>query len=111
VGQQDGDGIASRIHAAMRSRGVQPRELVKRVSHRHRGTAYRIMSGHTPDPWTSTVVGVCQALNMDPDELLGTAPAPLSDEARQLYERALTLPERDKWILVDVVRTLRQRSH
>src|SRR6476661_9818783 len=69
------DDLAAAIKRVMSSRGLSTREVVRRVPRRHIGTVYRLLAGRTTDPWASTVVSLCTALDADPDELLGVEDA------------------------------------
>src|ERR1044071_9360597 len=69
------DDLAAAIKRVMATRGLSTREVVRRVPRRHVGTVYRLLAGRTTDPWASTVVSLCTALNADPDELLGVEDA------------------------------------
>src|SRR5687767_4873445 len=69
------DDLAAAIKRVMSSRGLSTREVVRRVPRRHVGTVYRLLAGRTTDPWASTVVSLCSALDADPDELLGVEDA------------------------------------
>ena len=108
--RRDGLDIAARVREAMAARCIRARGLAKGLPHRHYATMYRLLSGATSDPRTSTVVDICRVLSMEPDALLGTAPMPLEPEVQELFDDALTLADRDKWFVVDLVRSLRRRG-
>ncbi len=104
--QRQGFGMPPRVREAMESRGLQARDLVTRLPEWHLGTGYRILAGKTTDPWTSTVLELCRALDTHPDELLGTTPPPLPAELHELLEAAQGLSDGDKWLVVDVLRAI-----
>jgi DNA-binding Xre family transcriptional regulator len=55
-------------------RGMKTPEVTDSVAGtRNRATLYRILSGATTDPRTSTMLELCRTLHTDPGELLGLA--------------------------------------
>jgi transcriptional regulator with XRE-family HTH domain len=108
------DDLAAAIKRVMASRGLTTREVVRRVPRRHVGTVYRLLAGRTTDPWASTVVSLCTALDADPDELLGVedAVAILDPELRLALSDIERLPEEDRWLALDMLRAvLARRLH
>lgn len=95
----------------MNSRGLSTREVVRRVPRRHVGTVYRLLAGRTTDPWASTVVSLCTALDADPDELLGVEDAIeiLDPDLRQTLSDIERLSEEDRWLALDMLRSLLAR--
>jgi transcriptional regulator with XRE-family HTH domain len=108
------DDLAAAIKRVMNSRGLSTREVVRRVPRRHVGTVYRLLAGRTTDPWASTVVSLCSALDADPDELLGVEDALeiLDPELRNTLSDVQRLAEEDRWLAVDMLRSvLARRLH
>jgi transcriptional regulator with XRE-family HTH domain len=105
------DDLAAAIKGVMATRGLTTREVVRRVPRRHVGTVYRLLAGRTTDPWASTVVSLCTALGADPDELLGVddAVAGLDPELRQTLADVEQLTEEDRWLALDMVRSILAR--
>jgi len=105
------DDLAAAIKRVMASRGLSTREVVRRVPRRHVGTVYRLLAGRTTDPWASTVVSLCSALNADPDELLGVedAIAILDPELRLALGDIERLAEEDRWLALDMLRSVLSR--
>lgn len=105
------DDLAAAIKRVMSSRGLSTREVVRRVPRRHVGTVYRLLAGRTTDPWASTVVSLCTALDADPDELLGVEDAIeiLDPELRQTLSDVDRLSEEDRWLALDMLRSLLAR--
>ena len=102
------DDLAAAIKSVMATRGLSTREVVRRVPRRHIGTVYRLLAGRTTDPWASTVVSLCTALDADPDELLGVedATSGLDPELRQMLADVETLSEEDRWLALDMLRAI-----
>lgn len=108
------DDLAAAIKRVMNTRGLTTREVVRRVPRRHVGTVYRLLAGRTTDPWASTVVSLCTALDADPDELLGVEDALeiLDPELRNTLTDVERLAEEDRWLAVDMLRAvLARRLH
>ena len=108
------DDLAAAIKRVMSTRGLSTREVVRRVPRRHVGTVYRLLAGRTTDPWASTVVSLCTALDADPDELLGVEDAIdiLDPELRNTLTDVQRLPEEDRWLALDMLRAvLARRLH
>ena len=105
------DDLAAAIKGVMATRGLTTREVVRRVPRRHVGTVYRLLAGRTTDPWASTVVSLCTALDADPDELLGVedAVSGLDPELRQTLADVEQLSEEDRWLALDMVRSILAR--
>jgi transcriptional regulator with XRE-family HTH domain len=105
------DDLAAAIKRVMASRGLSTREVVRRVPRRHVGTVYRLLAGRTTDPWASTVVSLCTALDADPDELLGVEDAIeiLDPDLRQTLADVERLSEEDRWLALDMLRSLLER--
>ena len=105
------DDLAAAIKRVMASRGLSTREVVRRVPRRHVGTVYRLLAGRTTDPWASTVVSLCSALNADPDELLGVEDAVsiLDPELRLALSDIERLAEEDRWLALDMLRSVLAR--
>lgn len=105
------DDLAAAIKRVMNSRGLSTREVVRRVPRRHVGTVYRLLAGRTTDPWASTVVSLCTALDADPDELLGVEDAIdiLDPDLRQTLSDVERLSEEDRWLALDMLRSLLAR--
>ncbi len=105
------DDLAAAIKGVMATRGLTTREVVRRVPRRHVGTVYRLLAGRTTDPWASTVVSLCTALDADPDELLGVedAVSGLDPELRQALAEVEELTEEDRWLALDMVRSILAR--
>jgi len=105
------DDLAAAIKRVMASRGLSTREVVRRVPRRHVGTVYRLLAGRTTDPWASTVVSLCSALNADPDELLGVEDAIsiLDPELRLALSDIERLAEEDRWLALDMLRSVLSR--
>jgi transcriptional regulator with XRE-family HTH domain len=102
--------LSERIQQVLRERGMANRDLVIGLAERHIGTGYRLLAGRTADPWISTVLEVCQALAVDPDDLLQVARAPLDPELESLLAQVRRLDEEDRWMLIDVLRSIYRRS-
>jgi transcriptional regulator with XRE-family HTH domain len=108
------DDLAAAIKRVMNTRGLSTREVVRRVPRRHVGTVYRLLAGRTTDPWASTVVSLCTALDADPDELLGVEDAIeiLDPELRNTLTDIQRLAEEDRWLALDMLRAvLARRLH
>ena len=98
------DDLAAAIKRVMSTRGLSTREVVRRVPRRHVGTVYRLLAGRTTDPWASTVVSLCTALDADPDELLGVEDAIeiLDLDLRNTLTDVERLAEEDRWLALDL---------
>ena len=108
------DDLAAAIKRVMSTRGLSTREVVRRVPRRHVGTVYRLLAGRTTDPWASTVVSLCTALDADPDELLGVEDAIeiLDPDLRNTLTDVQRLAEEDRWLALDMLRAvLARRLH
>jgi transcriptional regulator with XRE-family HTH domain len=98
--------LSERIRQVLQERGMANRALITGLGERHFGTGYRLLAGRTVDPWISTVLEVCQALAVDPDELLHVSRAPLDPELEILLDQVRRLDEEDRWMLIDVLRSI-----
>ena len=59
------------VREALQARNLSQRELVQRVPRDGgRWAVYRILSGRSSDPRVSTLLVICQALQVSPTELL-----------------------------------------
>jgi transcriptional regulator with XRE-family HTH domain len=105
------DDLAAAIKRVMNVRGLTTREVVRRVPRRHVGTVYRLLAGRTTDPWASTVVSLCTALDADPDELLGVEDAIeiLDHDLRNTLTDVERLAEEDRWLALDMLRAVLAR--
>lgn len=61
------------IHTALKARGLKVADLLARMPQRDRSTIYRLLSGETRDAKVSTLLGLCRALGVTPNDLLGLA--------------------------------------
>jgi DNA-binding Xre family transcriptional regulator len=61
------------IQTALRERGLKVADLQARMPQRDRSTIYRLLSGETRDAKLSTLLALCRALGVTPNELLGVA--------------------------------------
>lgn len=106
------DDLAAAIKGVMATRGLTTREVVRRVPRRHVGTVYRLLAGRTTDPWASTVVSLCAALEADPDELLGVddAEAGLDADLREMLVNVESMTEEDRWLALDMLRAVLARQ-
>ncbi len=102
--------LSERIRQVLQDRGMANRAFITGLGERHFGTGYRLLAGRTVDPWISTVLEVCQALAIDPDELLLVSRTPLDPELEALLDQVRRLDEEDRWMLIDVLRSIRRRS-
>jgi transcriptional regulator with XRE-family HTH domain len=65
--------IDQAIHTALKQRGLTVAELLARMPQRDRSTIYRLLSGETRDAKVSTLVVLCRAIGVTPNDLLGLA--------------------------------------
>jgi hypothetical protein len=61
------------IKATMQERGLQIPDLLAGMQQRDRSTVYRLLKGDTRDAKIGTLVAVCRALGVTPNELLVNA--------------------------------------
>jgi DNA-binding Xre family transcriptional regulator len=61
------------IQSVMRTRQLPVSDLLARMPARHRSTVYRLLKGDILDTKVSTLLAVCQALSITPNELLVSA--------------------------------------
>jgi transcriptional regulator with XRE-family HTH domain len=106
------DAIA-RLAAA---RGMTPAEVAD-SGRRTPSALYRILSGQTTDPRTSTLLELCQTLRTSPGELLGLAGLvePAASEVttidvalRQAFREVQALAEDDRVLVLALVRSFVQ---
>ncbi|MGI8551731.1 MAG: helix-turn-helix domain-containing protein [Dehalococcoidia bacterium] len=88
------------LQAAMRARNLKVGDLLTRMQQRDRSTIYRLLSGDTRDAKMSTLLAVCVALGITPNDLLGLAglwqesgrsPDPLDMRLRRSFSSVQTL--------------------
>lgn len=66
--------LAEAVRNAMAAKGLIRRQLLERVQRESsRWAVYRILSGKSADPRLSTVLVLCQALDISPTELIQMA--------------------------------------
>ncbi len=63
--------IEQGIQMAMQARGLKVADLLARIPQRDRSTIYRLLNGETRDAKVSTLLGLCHALGVTPNDLLG----------------------------------------
>jgi DNA-binding Xre family transcriptional regulator len=69
--------LAEAIAGLAAARGLKPAEVAESIAGiRNRATFYRVLSGDTEDPRLSTLVALCNALDVTPGELLKVAGLP-----------------------------------
>lgn len=61
------------IRTVMRARGLTPSQLLDRMPERDRSTLYRLLNGDTRDARVSTLLELCRALGVSPNDLLNLA--------------------------------------
>ncbi len=66
-------GLAHAIQEALRARGLPVGALLERTRQRDRSTIYRLLKGDTRDTRVSTLLALCSALGVTPNDLLGAA--------------------------------------
>ena len=66
-------GLAQAIQDALLSRGLPVRDLLRGAQQRDRSTIYRVLKGDTRDTKVSTLLVLCSALGITPNDLLGAA--------------------------------------
>ncbi len=71
-----------------------------------RGTAHLLLSGKVVDPCADMLTAFCNAIPVDPDELLDTAPPPLVAELQRIPDEVGGLPEQDRWLTVAALRAV-----
>ena len=108
--------ISKAIRDLIEARGLRPVEVADRLEgKRNRATFYRLLSGDTNHPRASTLVGVCNALAISPNELLqfaGRLPyrersLKLIDvELRRVFGEVQHLDEDDRRICLAALRSL-----
>lgn len=73
--------LADGVRVALTARGLTQRELVQRVpKDAGRWAVYRVLSGRSLDPRVSTLVILCEALQVSPTELLQLSGLQLREE-------------------------------
>ena len=108
--------ISKAIRDLIEARGLRPVEVADRLEGtRNRATFYRLVSGNTNDPRASTLVGVCNALAISPNELLQLAgrlpfrersPNLLDVELRQAFGEVQNLNDDDRRLCLTILRGL-----
>jgi len=106
--------IAAAVRDVIEARGLRPAEIADRLGGtRNRATFYRVLSGGTNDPRTSTLLEICRALTISPGELLQLAglyqaqerPLKLIDiELRQAFGEIQQLEEDDRHVCLALLR-------
>lgn len=61
------------IRTVMQAHGLKTPELLSRMPQKDRSTVYRLLSGDTRDAKVSTLLGLCLALGVTPNDLLSLA--------------------------------------
>jgi DNA-binding Xre family transcriptional regulator len=61
------------IRSVMRERGLKMPDLLEGMPRRDRSTVYRLLNGDTQDAKLSTLLDLCEALGVTPNDLLGLA--------------------------------------
>ena len=109
--QEDRDPtpIADALHRAMRARRLSAREVTRGMPGRQYATTYKILAGTSRDPKTSTLLALCRAIDIDPDELLDAHQPALEPEGEALLDEAEALDAADRRLLVDLVRAVARR--
>jgi DNA-binding Xre family transcriptional regulator len=110
--------LATALAALAAARGMTPAEVADSVAGtQNRATFYRALNGETVDPRLSTLVNVCEVLDVTPAELLRVAGlledpagalAPVDLGLRQALGAVQTLGEDDRRLIVTVVRSFVQ---
>ncbi len=106
MGQRGPLDLHAKLRRVMEAKGLRGRDVVRQLARRHAATAYDVLGGQTDDPRASTLLDVCRGLGVDPDELLGTARAPLAPELQGLWEEAQALSEDDKRLVGHIIRAV-----
>jgi DNA-binding Xre family transcriptional regulator len=106
--------LAEAIATLAAARGLTTTDVARAIAgSRTRMTLYLVLAGRTTDPRISTVIELCEALRVSPNELLHLAglleaPAPstsLANIALNPMVRELQgLSEDDRWLLIGVLR-------
>lgn len=65
--------LKSAITEALQARELKPGDLLARMQDRDRSTVYRLLNGDTRDTKISTMIALCAALEIDPNEFLALA--------------------------------------
>jgi len=109
--QEDRDPtpIADALHRAMRARRLSAREVTRGMPGQQYATTYKILAGTSRDPRTSTLLALCRAIEVDPDEMLDAYRPALEPEAEALLDEAEALDEQDRELLVVLVRAVARR--
>jgi transcriptional regulator with XRE-family HTH domain len=103
------------IQSAMQARGLTMPDLLARMPQRDRSTVYRLLNGDTRDAKLSTLVGLCTALGVTPNNLLSLAglwndPArstdPLDVRLRRVFAMVQSLAAPYKLVAVTQVERL-----
>jgi DNA-binding Xre family transcriptional regulator len=103
------------IRSAMSARGLKVPDLLARMPQRDRSTVYRLLNGDTRDAKVSTLISLCSALGVTPNELLSLAglwsdPArsadPLDVRLRRIFAMVQALAPPYKLVAVTQVERL-----
>lgn len=63
--------LAEGLARVMESRSLTVRDVLARLgAHRDRATVYRLLAGHTANPRLDTLLSLCAAMDITPNELL-----------------------------------------
>jgi DNA-binding Xre family transcriptional regulator len=93
-------GLSHALQDALRTRGLRVGDLLTRTAQRDRSTIYRVLKGDTRDTKVSTLLALCAALGVTPNDLLGAAglwaddarsPDPLDQRLRHSFGLVQTL--------------------
>jgi DNA-binding Xre family transcriptional regulator len=112
--EEDAMSLADAIATLAAARGLPSSELADAIAGtQNRATFYRVLSGETVDPRLSTLVNVCEVLDVTPGELLRLAgmsadpagPATVLDVAlRHAVYGVQQLSEDDRGLVMHLVR-------
>lgn len=88
--------IEQGIQTAMQARGLKVADVLARIPQRDRSTIYRLLNGETRDAKVSTLLGLCDALGVSPNDLLGLSglwdePGPPEDALDARLRRVIAL--------------------
>jgi len=107
--------IDQAIRTVMQARGVKMPELLGRLGRRDRSTIYRLLNGDTQDTKVSTLLDLCAALGVSPNDLLGLAGLwgeggrsgdPLDMRLRKVFAAVQGLPAPYKVVAVTQIERL-----
>jgi len=103
------------IRTVMRARGLKMPDLLVRMPRRDRSTVYRLLNGDTQDAKVSTLLDLCSALGVTPNDLLslaglwsaaGRSPDSLDARLRQVFAAVQALAAPYKLVAVTQVERL-----